>query len=360
MTGTAKRYYASGNTSKGAVSLLSSSLQGVKHVYVIQGGIKAARSEQIEKLGHMAAERGWEVWELHSPSVPGMLDGLIVPSLQIGVIDAESANAADEVQEGTRMEIIDLNAAMDLKLLEQHQEELERLAEHIRQLYKEAYAGFAEALRVHDDWEAVYIESMDFDAANEFGDSFVDRLFAGRRQERESRSIHRFLGAATPEGARDFVPNLTEGLKRYLIKGRAGSGKSTLLKKLAKAAAERGFDIEIYHCGFDPDSLDMVIVREIGVAVFDSTAPHEYFPEHADDEIIDTYELFCKPGTDEAHAETIQMLQEQYRSKMKESTAKLKEALSFRLEREKLLAQAFHPEEASRLAKEMLKGLAEK
>ena len=42
---------------------------------------------------------------------------------------------------------------------------------------------------------------------------------------------HRFLGAATPKGAVDFVPNLTEGLPhRYFIKGPPGPGKSTMLK----------------------------------------------------------------------------------------------------------------------------------
>ena len=40
-----------------------------------------------------------------------------------------------------------------------------------------------------------------------------------------------------------------------------------MLKKLAKVAEEKGFDVEVYHCGFDPNSLDMVIVRELGFAI---------------------------------------------------------------------------------------------
>ena len=45
-----------------------------------------------------------------------------------------------------------------------------------------------------------------------------------------------------------------------------------MLKKLAKAAEEKGFEVEVYHCGFDPNSLDMVIVRELGFAIL--IAPH--------------------------------------------------------------------------------------
>lgn len=359
MMGMIKRYFASGNTSKGAVSLLDSSLQGLKNIYVIQGGMKSARSEHIAAVGKMANSRGQEVWELHCPSVPETLDGVVIPGMAAAVIDGESADAAAAAEEGANLQIIDLQSAMDPQVLETCREELDRLEERIRLLHDQAYAGFAEALKIHDDWEAVYIGNMDFRAADRFGESFAARLFASKRQERESKVHRRFLGAATPYGSRDFVPNLTKGLKRYFIKGRPGSGKSTLLKKLVAEAVERGFDIEIYHCGFDPDSLDMVIVRELGVAVFDSTAPHEYFPERDDDEVIDTYELFCKPGTDETHAETIQILQQRYRSKMKASTEKLKEALSCRLAKEELLAQAFRPEEAARLVHEGLKELAE-
>ena len=45
-----------------------------------------------------------------------------------------------------------------------------------------------------------------------------------------------------------------------------------MLKKLAEAAEEKGFEVEVYHCGFDPNSLDMVIVRELGFAIL--IAPH--------------------------------------------------------------------------------------
>lgn len=48
-------------------------------------------------------------------------------------------------------------------------------------------------------------------------------------------------------------------------------------KKIAAAAESRGFDVEMYHCGFDPESIDMVLVRELKFCVFDSTNPHEYF-----------------------------------------------------------------------------------
>lgn len=138
------------------------------------------------------------------------------------------------------------------------------------------------------------------------------------------------MGTATPLGPFDFVENITEGLsERYFLKGRAGTGKSTLLKKIAAQAEKRGYDMEIYHCSFDPESLDMVLVRELGWAVFDSTAPHEYFPSKAGDEVIDMYELTVAPGTDELMKEEIAKVESKYREQMNKGKKFLAEAKHF-------------------------------
>ena len=99
-----------------------------------------------------------------------------------------------------------------------------------------------------------------------------------------------------------------------------------MLKKLAAEGVSRGFDVEVYHCGFDPHSLDMVIVRELGFAIFDSTAPHEYFPERETDEIIDMYTELIVPGTDEKYAAEIEEVGERYKAKMNEAIASLEKA----------------------------------
>ncbi|MDD1369547.1 hypothetical protein PTB13_16880, partial [Bacillus sp. MHSD17] len=118
------------------------------------------------------------------------------------------------------------------------------------------------------------------------------------------------------------------------------SGKSTMLKKLAKAAEEKGFEVEVYHCGFDPNSLDMVIVRELGFAIFDSTAPHEYFPSREGDEIIDMYALIVTPGTDEKYATEIRDVSIQYKAKMNEAMSFLAKAKSVRDKLERIYIAA--------------------
>nr|WP_289483346.1 hypothetical protein [Fictibacillus enclensis] len=68
-----------------------------------------------------------------------------------------------------------------------------------------------------------------------------------------------------------------------MIKGRAGSGNNNAEEDYS-CCKEKGYDVEIYYCGLVLNSFDMVILREKGIAIFDSTAPHEYEPERKIDE----------------------------------------------------------------------------
>jgi hypothetical protein len=227
------------------------------------------------------------------------------------------------------------------KSLAIHKNTILKLTNQISQTFHKAYDTYKEALDIHDDWEKIYINSMDFKKADKLTNKLIDTFFGKMKLSKNADIRHRFLGAATPKGAVDYVPNLTEEIpKRYFIKGRPGSGKSTMLKKLAAAAEARGVDVEVYHCGFDPHSLDMVICRELGIAIFDSTAPHEYFPSRDGDEIIDMYEILIEPGTDELFADFIKNIAERYKNKMTEATSYLAKAKSLHDELEEIYVAA--------------------
>ena len=77
----------------------------------------------------------------------------------------------------------------------------------------------------------------------------------------------------------------------YIIKGGPGCGKSTMMKKLGAEAELRGYDAEYVLCASDPESLDGVIIRSLGVAVADGTSPHVMEPQYpvAVEETVDLY-----------------------------------------------------------------------
>ena len=75
----------------------------------------------------------------------------------------------------------------------------------------------------------------------------------------------------------------------YIIKGGSGTGKSRMMGDIANEAEARGYTVGRYYCSADADSLDGVVICELGVGMIDGTAPHVTDPKYpgAVDEIVD-------------------------------------------------------------------------
>ena len=93
-----------------------------------------------------------------------------------------------------------------------------------------------------------------------------------------------FLGGNTIKGFYsyyDYLADREKVNKIYIIKGGPGTGKSTTMKMIAKWGEEAGYSVDYIHCSSDPDSLDGVVINEIGIAMVDGTSPHVVDAKHA-------------------------------------------------------------------------------
>lgn len=89
-----------------------------------------------------------------------------------------------------------------------------------------------------------------------------------------------YLGSNTYKGFYGLYEEAIAPLDRvFLLKGGPGTGKSSLMKKVMKEGLNRGYSVECWHCSGDPNSLDGVLLKELGLAVIDATAPHAVEPK---------------------------------------------------------------------------------
>ncbi|MFB1051098.1 PRK06851 family protein [Paraliobacillus sp. JSM ZJ581] len=328
MTGKKVSYFAGGNTAKGFYNLLESNLQGIEVIYTLIGGPGNGKSSLIKRLASTWSEKGYDIEQIYCSFDHDKLAGLIIPSLKCAIIDATHPKGFKPKAPGAIEQYVNLGVAWDTSLLSTQRQAILNYEKQKSETLELAYQSFERGLLIHDELESVYINNIDFKKADQVTKELIEKLFTGKKSKlSDAITRHRFFGASTPNGVVDFIANITEGLnKRFFIKGRAGTGKSTLLKKIAATATERDFDVEVYHCGFDPESIDMIIIRELSVCLFDSTDPHEYFPNRHGDEIVDLYEKTVAPGTDEANEYEINTLNKRYKQRMKEGIGYLQEA----------------------------------
>ncbi|MGL5069460.1 MAG: PRK06851 family protein [Sarcina sp.] len=338
-------YFGGGNTARGFVSFYESIFYDTKEAYVLKGGSNTYKTKILEKLSLQYANL-YDVEVINSGIDNTEIEGIKVPDLEIAIVNGNLIHDNNiTFNKAVKIEI-DLSDATNIVQINSKQDELKGFKEKVFEYMNLSYKSFEKSLKIHDDLEGYYYKYMDFDKANKLAKNLSDRLVY-RKNNSTGVVYHRYLGAASPIGAIDFVPSITQGIKRYFLKGRAGTGKSTLLKTIAKNAQEAGFKVEIYHCGFDPKSLDMVVVRELNFAIFDSTAPHEYFPSREDDEVIDTYKEFCTDDVDKIFEKEIKSVEGDYIKYKAEAITYLKEAQNYKIEYDKIYDNALDEDKAN-------------
>ncbi|MBQ3047985.1 MAG: hypothetical protein IJD48_03110, partial [Clostridia bacterium] len=85
----------------------------------------------------------------------------------------------------------------------------------------------------------------------------------------------KYLASAnTGDGFKNYFNNINKQQNSfcYILKGGPGTGKSSLLKKIAEHFSGMGFEVELFYCSSDEDSLDGIRIKNISIV--DGTAPH--------------------------------------------------------------------------------------
>ncbi len=295
-----RHYFLTTIGCQGRASFLEGTLSEYRHVIRLSGYPRNLTESIIRECYSTAKQSHMEVEIIHN-CLDNSIEGMLFPALGTGLVNQPLYEPR-----------YDLTALFENDALSLCKKQL-----------KKATENFQRAKIIHDDWEKIYIGSTDYNALNRLSDDIIRLLLEGQKTDYRGKISDRFFGAATINGSVDYIEILTEGFKRYLIKGRPGTGKSTFLKKLAQAACDLGFHVERYHCAFDPNSLDMVIIRELKLCLFDSTAPHEYFPSRETDEIIDFYEAAVQPNTDERYKTELSGIAAQYKQSINRAVESL-------------------------------------
>lgn len=307
-----KHYYVSGNTAEGFVNFLPSNVTDFEQIIILKHPSERLKTAILEGIiKHY--EQTYDLEVLLSSISEEYLEGIIIRERSMAVIVDQIATT-------------DLRATIEVDLSLFLANPVEAPTEN--ELFHQAYNSFSAGLRIHDKLETIYVNEMDFAKADQVANQLInDVLQDQQRRKRKANVYRRLFGTNTTEGVVNIVPQLIENISSvYHLKGRAGTGKSTFMKKVLAACTDYGLDVELFHCSFDPHSIDMVRVPELDFCILDSTDPHEIVPKRGEEKVIDLYKETVTPGTDEKYAETIQAIHSNYKSYMKKGVRQLKKA----------------------------------
>lgn len=271
--------YPGGNTALGFFSFYDYiASPDADWTLVMKGGPGVGKSTMMKWIGNEMQLQGYDVEYFHCSSDNCSLDAIRVPSLGFSLLDGTAPHVVDPKNPGAVDEIMHLGAFWDPAGIRADKESILQTNAAVGKLFRRAYRYLAAAKIVHDDIEAVHQERFNPGRANEITSSVLRGIFGEQPVASEVGPVrHLFASAITPGGLVHQLHSLMDPIPRkYILKGSPATGKSTLVKKVADAAAERGYLVEAYHCGFDPSKYEHVLIPDLGCAVITSTPPHTY------------------------------------------------------------------------------------
>ena len=295
-------YFTDANTCEGYVTFIDEYLKRVEKVIVLSGmtdDIRESAFDEIRKK-FLNAEVDFTV-----------LLGCGEEKKIVAITDEKNVMYVDEKNIFPKMidaKVIDFSDCY-VDLEDTFDTEKKEIANQKQRLYNE----LSMAKKIHDEWEEIYIKNMDFEVLNKETDNLIKNIVKDYKKEGIGKNKNGFFGSMLPFGNVNYIDEITKGLKRrILIYGRPGTGKSTIMKKVRSTANEAGFDTKTFYCSFDANSLDMVVIEELGVCIFDATSPHEKNIKKETDEVFDVYEIAVKKDTDEVYEKELSDIKTRY------------------------------------------------
>ena len=258
--------FASSHTSQGFYTFIPELIKGLGRVYILKGAPGTGKSTFIRLVGETMSEQGLEVEFWISALDAITPDGVYLPQLDIAIINGSLPESIDPRYPGVKEQLINLGEYWEPAKIEAHRVEIIDMVDQMEISQQQVYKLLKEAGRVKEEIRQINAQNLNMEKLG-----LVIQQLAAEILESRPGEKHYFAGALTIDGLVDYIHELSNACqKRYIFQGPAGSGKSMVIGELARQARERGYFLEYYHCGLEVDSLSMVIIRDLQIALIEA------------------------------------------------------------------------------------------
>jgi len=255
----------SSNTNQGFYTFIPELIRGLRKIYILKGAAGSGKSTFIRLLGESLSEKGYEIEFWISALDPVNPDGVYIPRLGSAIINGSLPQPIDPRYPGATGHIIYLGEYRNNKELNGKTSLIIELIDRQEEQHNKAYEILHNASKAREQVKAAASSCLNMGNIKKLIAELASELL--REQPGEK---HYFASAVTADGVVNYVDEISQECKRrYILKGPPGSGKSLVLTELAQLAREKGHFVEYYHSGFDVESIVMIIIPNLQLALID-------------------------------------------------------------------------------------------
>jgi len=144
-----KEFFAGGNTAAGFVNYLPRYVEGLKNIILLYGCPGCGKSSLLKRFAAKAEGKGYEVTAIRCSSDADSLDGIVVPALSLGIVDATAPHVINPIYPLAVERIVDLTqfAATPCR---SEKSRIIRLASCKKEHYRMGYAYLAAAAKARE------------------------------------------------------------------------------------------------------------------------------------------------------------------------------------------------------------------
>lgn len=276
-------FLASANSADGFYSLYGEAYNedDFKRLYILKGGPGTGKSTLLDSLAARAERDGYEFETLLCSSDPASLDGIIIRSLGIAVIDGTPPHSQDPRYPGVCGEIINLGEFWDGGTLRRERRELEALFSQKAESYARAYRLLsASGIAARD-----VIRTYERAAEREKMEAAVGRLIKQLiRRADTGTAVRRFLTAHSIKG-KVRVDTLERAAKTTVTVSRTHGFGYLYMRTLYDISASQNIRMTAAPDALLPEFFEAIFYPDDGVLV-----------KVADDDIYETGDIRVNCG----------------------------------------------------------------
>lgn len=169
--GNDRHLFATAFTPNGIISFTENLVSTFEKKFILNGGPGLGKSEILRKIGATAQRKGYFVEYLHDPLIPERIEHVLIPELSTCVLTTNEISKISFT--GKVYNILDFCKA---DIIAQNKSEVEYCSKIFYELIDKAISLIANAHDIHDELEAFYISSMDFNIANNIFNEVVQKI----------------------------------------------------------------------------------------------------------------------------------------------------------------------------------------
>lgn len=169
--GDERHIFATAFTPSGIITFAEDLVANFKHKFILKGGPGFSKTTILIELGKLAQKKGYFVEYLHDPFNPERIEHILIPEISTSVVTENEISKCSF--DGRTYNIEDFCTS---SIIQKNKDEVEYSKNIFYEITDKALKLISNAHIIHDDLEAYYIKSLDFNVLDSIYVNTINKL----------------------------------------------------------------------------------------------------------------------------------------------------------------------------------------